>query len=221
LSKDSATAPQREITALEREIRIRTPDQGEIMTDTLSTRDYNGLAIPTPGTFDIDAAHTRVGFVARHLMVSKVRGSFTDVSGQITVGEDPVASGVTAIIQANSITTGVEQRDGHLRSGDFLEIEKYPTLEFHGTGLTPTGGNEFTVTGDLTIKGVTRQVELAVEFEGLVRSPWGKDVIGFTATTEIDREDYGITWNQALETGGVMVGKKIKIEIEGEAVRQD
>jgi polyisoprenoid-binding protein YceI len=191
------------------------------MTDTIATRDYNGLSIPTPGTFDIDASHTRVGFMARHLMVSKVRGSFTDVAGQITVGEDPLTSTVTAVIQAASITTGVEQRDGHLRSGDFLEIEKYPTLEFRGAGLVATGGNGFTVTGDLTIKGVTRQAELEVEFEGMVRSPWGKDVIGFTATTEIDREDFGITWNQALETGGVMVGKKIKIEIEGEAIRQD
>ena len=124
-------------------------------------------------------------------------------------------------MQAASITTGVEQRDGHLRSGDFLETETYPTLEFRSTGLTAKGGNEFTLRGHLTIKGVTHPVDLAVEFEGVTRSPWGKDVLGFSAKTEIDREQWGMTWNQALETGGVMVSKKITIEIEGEAVRQD
>jgi polyisoprenoid-binding protein YceI len=194
------------------------------MTDVISTsttRDHNGLQIPTAGTFALDPAHTRVGFVARHLMVSKVRGHFTDVTGEIVIAEDPAQSSAHATMQAASITTGVEQRDGHLRSGDFLEIEKYPTLEFRSTGLTANGGNEFTLRGHLTIKGVTHPVDLAVEFEGVTRSPWGKDVLGFSAKTEIDREQWGMTWNQALETGGVMVSKKITIEIEGEAVRQD
>lgn len=192
------------------------------MTDVLSaTRDFNGVQIPTAGTFTLDPAHTRVGFVARHLMVSKIRGSFTEVSGEIVIAEDPTASSVTATIQTASINTGVEQRDNHLRSGDFLESDTYPTFAFRSTGLQATGGNEFTLAGELTIKGVTLPVELAVEFEGAARSPWGKDVMGFSATTEIDREAFGITWNQALETGGVMVGKKLKIEIEGEAVRQD
>ena len=194
------------------------------MTDVISTsttRDHNGLQIPTAGTFALDPAHTRVGFVARHLMVSKVRGHFADVTGEIVIAEDPAQSSAHATMQAASITTGVEQRDGHLRSGDFLEIEKYPTLEFRSTGLTANGGNEFTLRGHLTIKGVTHPVDLAVEFEGVTRSPWGKDVLGFSAKTEIDREQWGMTWNQALETGGVMVSKKITIEIEGEAVRQD
>jgi polyisoprenoid-binding protein YceI len=194
------------------------------MTDVISTsttRDHNGLQIPTAGTFALDPAHTRVGFVARHLMVSKVRGHFTDVTGEIVIAEDPAQSSAHATMQAASITTGVEQRDGHLRSGDFLEIEKYPTLEFRSTGLTANGGNEFTLRGHLTIKGVTHPVDLAVEFEGVTRSPWGKDVLGFSAKTEIDREQWGMTWNQALETGGVMVSKKITIEIEGEAIRQD
>jgi polyisoprenoid-binding protein YceI len=194
------------------------------MTDVISTtntRDHNGLQVPTSGTFALDPAHLHVGFVARHLVVSKVRGSFTDVSGEIVIAEDPSQSTVRATMQAASITTGVEQRDGHLRSGDFLEAETYPTLEFRSTGLTARGGNEFTVHGELTIKGVTHPVDLAVEFEGVTRSPWGKDVIGFSAKTEIDREAWGMTWNQALETGGVMVSKKITIEIEGEAVRQD
>jgi polyisoprenoid-binding protein YceI len=190
------------------------------MTETV-TRDFNGLTVPNPGTFTIDPAHTHVGFVVKHLMVSKVRGSFTEVGGEIVIAEDPTASSVTAIMQASSITTGVEQRDGHLRTGDFLEIEKYPTVEFHSTSLTPLGGNEFTLAGELTIKGVSRPVELAFEFEGATVSPYGKEVFGFTAKTEIDREDWGITYNMALETGGFMISKNVKIEIEGEAVRQD
>jgi polyisoprenoid-binding protein YceI len=192
-----------------------------MMSDAVSTRDYNGLSIPTAGTFSIDPTHSRVGFMVRHLMVSKVRGSFTDVVGEIVVGEDPKQSSVTATIQALSITTGVEQRDGHLRTGDFLEVEKYPTLEFRSTGVTAVDGNEFTLAGELTIKDITKPVVLKVEFEGATRSPYGKDVFGFTATTEIDREDWGITYNMALETGGVMVSKNVKIEIEGEAVRND
>jgi polyisoprenoid-binding protein YceI len=191
------------------------------MSDAVSTRDYNGLAIPTPGTFSLDPAHTRVGFWVRHLMVSKVRGSFTGVTGEIVVGEDPTQSSVTATIQASSITTGVDARDNHLRTGDFLETEKYPTLEFRSNGVTKVDGNEFTLSGELTIKDVTRPVELKVEFEGANRSPYGKDVFGFSATTEIDREDWGITYNMALETGGVMVSKNVKIEIEGEAIRND
>jgi polyisoprenoid-binding protein YceI len=191
------------------------------MSDTVNTRDYKGLTIPTPGTFDIDPAHTRVGFMVRHLMVSKVRGSFTEVTGKIVIGENPADSSVDAIIQAASITTGQEQRDGHLRTGDFLEVEKYPTLEFKTTGLAETGGNEFTLAGELTIKGITKPVELKVEFEGATVSPYGKDVFGFTATTEIDREDWGISYNMALEAGGVMVSKNVKIEIEGEAVRAE
>lgn len=190
------------------------------MTETVSTRDFNGLTIPTPGTFAIDAAHTRVGFMARHLMVSKIRGSFTDVSGEIVVAEVPTDSSVTVTMQTNSINTGQEQRDGHLRSGDFLEIEKYPTIEFRSTGVTAVSGNEFKLDGELTIKGVSRPVKLDVEFDGTARSPYGQDVFAFTATTEIDREEWGITYNMALEAGGVMISKNVKIEIEGEAVRQ-
>lgn len=185
----------------------------------LSTREFNGVQIPTPGTFTLDPAHTRVGFVARHLMVSKVRGSFTDVSGTIVIAENPAESTVEATIQTASVSTGVEQRDGHLKSGDFFETETHPTITFRSTGLQTKGGNEFTLSGELTIKKDTLPVVLDVEFEGVAKSPWGKEVIGFSATTEIDREDFGLTWNQALETGGVMVGKKIKIEIEGEAIR--
>ena len=192
------------------------------MTDTVeaTTRTWNGLTIPTAGTFALDPTHTRVGFVARHLMVSKVRGAFTQVSGELVIGEEPTESSVTAVIPTASIDTGVADRDGHLRSADFLDVETYPTLTFRSTGLASDGDNEFTLRGELTVRDVTREVELEVEFEGLARSPWGQEVIGFTATTEIDREEFGITWNQALETGGVLVGKKVKIEISAEAIRQ-
>jgi len=192
------------------------------MTDTVeaTTRTWNGQTIPTAGTFALDPTHTRVGFVARHLMVSKVRGAFTQVSGELVIGEEPTESSVTAVIPTASIDTGVADRDGHLRSADFLDVETYPTLTFRSTGLAPDGDNEFTLRGELTVRDVTREVELEVEFEGLARSPWGQEVIGFTATTEIDREEFGITWNQALETGGVLVGKKVKIEISAEAIRQ-
>ena len=191
------------------------------MTEAQGTRDFNGLTIPTPGTFSLDPAHSRVGFSVRHLMVSKVRGHFSEVTGEIVVGEDPTQSSVTATIQAASITTGQEQRDGHLQTSDFLEVEKFPTLEYRSTGVTKVDGNDFTLAGELTIKGITKPVVMKVEFEGATRSPYGKDVFGFSATTEIDREDWGITYNMALEAGGVMVSKNVKIEIEGEAVRND
>lgn len=186
----------------------------------LVTRTWNGLTIPSAGTYQLDPAHKRVGFVARHMMVSKVRGEFADATATITVDEDPLRSGVTAMIQTASITTGQADRDTHLRSGDFLETEKYPTLEYRSTGIKSHSGNEFVLAGELTIKGVTRPVDLTVEFEGAGRSPFGTDVMGFTASTEIDREDFGLTWNVALEAGGVLVGRKVRIEIEGEAIRQ-
>ncbi|GAB4058679.1 YceI family protein [Catellatospora paridis] len=187
---------------------------------TLSARTWNGLTIPTAGTYAIDPAHTRVGFVIKHMVVSKVRGSFKDVAGEIVIAEDPLASSVNAVVQTASIDTGVADRDNHLRTGDFLEVEKFPELSFRSTGLRAVSGEDFTLVGELTIKDVTKTVELSLEFGGVNKNPWGQEIIGFTATTEIDREDYNVTWNQALETGGVLVGKTLKIEIEGEATRQ-
>ncbi|MFI5928840.1 YceI family protein [Micromonospora sp. NPDC051543] len=184
------------------------------------TRDWDGLTIPAAGTYVLDAAHKRVGFVARHMMVSKVRGEFNEATATITIAEDPLQSSVVATIQAASIDTTQDDRDAHLRSPEFLDAEQFPTLEFRSTGVKSRKGNEFVLDGELTVKGVTRPVELEVEFEGVGRSPFGQDIFGFSATTEIDREEFGLTWNVALETGGVLVGKKIKIEIEGEAVRQ-
>jgi polyisoprenoid-binding protein YceI len=190
------------------------------MTESVTTRPFEGLQIPAAGTYALDAAHKRVGFVVRHLMVSKVRGQFAEASATITIDEDPLRSSVTASITTASIETGETSRDNHLRSGDFFEAEKYPTIEFRSTGIKSHAGAEFVLDGELTIKGVTRPVELVVEFEGAATSPYGHSLFGFSATTEIDREDWGLTYNMALETGGVMIGKKVKIEIEGEAIRQ-
>jgi polyisoprenoid-binding protein YceI len=192
------------------------------MTDSVATgpREYQGVQIPAAGTYTLDANHKRVGFVARHLMVSKVRGNFETAEATIVVGEDPLQSSVSATIQAASVNTNAADRDNHLRGGDFFDAEKYPTLEFRSTALKSWDNGEFVLDGELTIKDVTKPVVLKVEFEGAGKSPYGFDVFGFSATTEIDREDWGLTWNMALESGGVMVSKKIKIEIEGEAIRQ-
>jgi polyisoprenoid-binding protein YceI len=184
------------------------------------TRTFNGVEIPEPGAYAFDPAHTVVGAVARHLMVSKVRGRFTDVTGTITIAEDPLESAVSVAIKAASIDTGVADRDNHLRSADFLDAETYPELTFTSTRVLKHDGADFVVAGDLTIRGVTREVELEVSYEGVSRNPWGSEVIGFSATTELDREEFGMTWNAALETGGVLVSKKLKVEIEVEAIRQ-
>src|ERR1700733_1304897 len=145
------------------------------MTESVaSTRKFEGLDIPAAGTYELDAAHKRVGFVVRHLMVSKVRGQFAQASATITIGEDPLQSAVSASITTVSVETGQPDRDNHLRSGDFFEAEKYPTIEFRSTGIKSHSGAEFVLDGDLTIKGTTKQVELVVEFEGATTSPYGQ-----------------------------------------------
>ena len=193
----------------------------ETVTSTAATRPFQDLTIPHPGTFDLDQAHSRIGFSARHMMVSKVRGRFAEFSGSITIAEEPLASTAEANIKTSSIDTGSADRDQHLISPDFLDVEKFPEITFRTVRVTARKGSEFTVLGDLTIKDVTREIELTLDLEGVGVSPWGKQVMGFSMTAEIDREDFGITWNVALETGGVLVGKTVKLEIEGEAVRRD
>jgi polyisoprenoid-binding protein YceI len=153
------------------------------------------------------------------MMVTKVRGRFEDFDGAIHIAESPEDSWAEAAIRTASITTHQEQRDEHLRSSDFLKIEEFPEITFRSTELE-RAGDGWKATGDLTIKDVTRPVELAVTFEGTNRNPWGVEVAFFTATTDIDREDWGITWNQALESGGVLVSKKIRLEIEAQAQLQ-
>lgn len=186
----------------------------------MSTREWEGLKIPTAGKFNLDAAHTRIGFWVKHMMVSKVRGHFGQFDGSVTIAENPLESSAEITIKAASIDTGVADRDGHLRSADFLDTEKYENITFRTTRIAGHSGDEFKVVGELTIRDVTKEIELTLEFGGVGTSPWGAEVFGFSLTGEIDREEFGLTWNQALETGGVVVGKKVKLEIEGEAVRQ-
>jgi polyisoprenoid-binding protein YceI len=187
---------------------------------TPGSRDWRGLTLPTPGTFTVDPSHTRVGFVARHLMVTKVRGSFAEVEGTVVVADDPLASTAEATMQAASITTGSQDRDTHLRSGDFLLVEQHPTVTYRSTGITGVHGDTFTVEGELTIRGVTRPVPLEVEVDGVAKDPWGGERLSLTARGEINREDFGLTWNVALEGGGVLVSKKATLEIEAQLVRQ-
>jgi polyisoprenoid-binding protein YceI len=183
-------------------------------------RTYEGVEVPEPGTFVFDPKHTIVGATARHMMVAKVRGYFKEVTGSVTIAENPLDSSVEVHIKAASIDTGVGDRDNHLRSGDFLDVETYPELTFKSTRIVKHDGNDLVIAGDLTIRGVTREIELPVEYSGVGTTPWGTEVLGFSASTELDREDFGMTWNATLETGGVLVGKKLKIEIEVEAIRE-
>ena len=169
------------------------------------------------GTWNIDPAHSEVGFVVRHVMVSKVKGVFSKFDGAITVAEDPFQSKVEATIDASSIDTREPQRDAHLRSSDFFDVETHPEIRFTSTSVRPDG-HDFVVTGDLTIHGVTREVELELEFNGVGPDPWGGVRAGFTATTEISRAQFGISFNVPLDGGGVLVGDKIKINLEIEAV---
>ena len=187
---------------------------------TTALREYQGVQIPEAGTYAIDRGHTTVEFVGRHLMITKVRGRFTEFDGQLVIGDNPEDSQVDVTIQTASVSTGDENRDGHLRGGDFLDVEKYPTITFHSTNVAFNPDGTAKVTGDLTIKEVTRPVTLAVEFEGAQPDPWGGQRLGFSADAEIDREDWGLTWNVALETGGVLVGRKIRLEFNVQAVKQ-
>lgn len=170
------------------------------------------------GIWNIDPSHSTVGFVARHLVISKVRGSFRSFSGAITIGEQPLESSVTASIDMASVDTADENRDGHVKSEDFFDVAKFPTMTFTSTKVTQDG-DDFEVIGDLTIKGVTRSVVLDLEFNGTSQDPWGGTRAGFSAETEINRKDFGLEWNVVMETGGVLVGEKIKIELDIQAVR--
>ena len=176
--------------------------------------------ITTTGTWQIDPVHTTVDFAVKHLMISTVRGTFGAVAGTIVLDEEnPAASYVTAEIGAASIDTRQEQRDAHLRSPDFFDVEKFPAITFRSTRVEGLGGGRFDVAGDLTIRGVTRPVVLEVTDEGRGGDPWGGRRAGFSASTKIDRRDFGLTWNQALETGGVLVGNDVRISLEVQAVK--
>lgn len=189
------------------------------MSKVLNERTLDGVEIPAAGSWEIDAVHSQVGFTVRHLMIAKVRGRFTGFSGTLEVGSDPLASSVQVRIDASSITTSEDKRDAHLRSPDFFDVESHPELLFTGTTVRKTGKRTFALDGELTIRGTTLPVTLEAELEGIAADPWGGERVAFTARTEIDRDDFGLGWNQVLETGGVLVGKTVKIELEIEAVK--
>ena len=178
------------------------------------------LSTLTAGTYVIDASHTEVGFVARHAMVTKVRGYFRDLEGTIAVAENLADSTATATMKTASVDTGSADRDGHLKSADFFDVENNPEITFVSTGVNNVSGNTFDVTGDLTINGVTKPVTLAAEYDGTAQDPFGNVRAGFTASTTVEREDWGLTWNASLETGGVLVSKKITLNLEISAIKQ-
>ena len=171
------------------------------------------------GTWTIDPSHSEVGFSVRHLMVSKVKGNFETFEGTVTVANDPLESSVTATVDLNSINTRDAQRDGHLRSADFFEVETYPNLTFASTKVQ-ADGRHFEVTGDLTIKGTTKPVVLALEFNGVHPDPWGGTRAGFSAETKISRKEFGVDFEIPMDGGGVVVGDEIKVFLEVEAVLQ-
>jgi polyisoprenoid-binding protein YceI len=181
------------------------------MTDTISLTN----------TYSIDPSHSRLGFVVRHAMVTKVRGSFDDFGGTVVIdGANPSASSVTVNAALASINTGDDSRDGHLRSADFFDVENNPSMTFTSTSIESVGGDEFKVTGDLTIGSVTKPVTIKVEFAGAATDPFGANRIGFEGTAEINRKDWGLEWNAALETGGILVGEKVKLQLDISAVSE-
>lgn len=176
---------------------------------------------PGVSTWQSDPAHTLVEFSARHMMITTVKGRFTDVSATIVMDEaDMSRSSVEAAIDASSVDTREQQRDGHLRSADFLDVENHPTITFKSTRVEHAGKDRLRVIGDLTIRGVTKPVTLDATFNGTGTTPYGAHVAGFTAETSINRKDFGLNWNVALEAGGIVVGDTIKIALEVEAIKQ-
>ncbi len=169
----------------------------------------------------IDSSHSGIHFSVRHMVIAKVRGQFSRWSGSIAAeGGDPARASLEVVIDASSIDTGVADRDAHLKSPDFLDVAAFPELTFKSTRVEVISGDRLNVTGDLTLHGVTRPVVLSVEHTGRAKDPWGNQRAGFSATASIDRKEFGLTWNQLLEAGGVMVGDRVDIEIEVEAVLQ-
>ena len=187
---------------------------------TAATRTVAGTTLPAAGTWQIDPGHADVAFVGRHFMLTKVRGRFTEVSGVVRIGADPADSTVEVTIGMASVNSGSDVRDDHLRSADLFDVERWPTATYRSTRVTWTAGDEATVEGDLTIRGVTRPVPLAVRFVGYALDPWGGHRAVFSAKGRVNREEFGITWNMALETGGILVSRDVDLEIEVETVWQ-
>ncbi len=193
------------------------------MTETtteVTSRKVNGVEYPAVGIYAIDPSHTQIGFAVRHMAVSKVRGRFGSFEGTLELAENPVDSKVTLTIDANSVDTRDENRDNHLRTNDFFDVPNHPTWSFTSTSIVPAGPTDWKVVGDLTIRGVTRPVSLDVELEGVVKDPYGNHRVGFSGSTSINRDDFGVSFGAVMEAGGLVVAKKVDIEIELEAVLQ-
>jgi polyisoprenoid-binding protein YceI len=186
----------------------------------VTSRTVNGAEYPAVGTYAIDPTHTELGFAVRHMAVSKVRGRFSTFEGTLVLAEDPTQSSVSVTIQAGSVDTRDENRDNHLRTNDFFDAENHPTWTFASTAIKVEGPTEFVVEGDLTIRGVTKPVSLDATLEGVVKDPYGNHRVGFSASTSINREDFGVAFGAVMEAGGLVVAKKVDIQIELEAVLQ-
>ena len=174
----------------------------------------------TTNNWNLDTVHSGINFTVRHMVVSKVRGRFAKFNGTVALDEsDLTRSSVEATIDASSIDTGTAQRDDHLRSADFFDVERFPEIRFLSTRIEKVSGDRYRVTGELTIHGVTRSIALETEYGGRGKDPWGNERVGFTAKGAIDRKDFGLVWNQALETGGVLVSDRVELELAVQAVR--
>ncbi len=190
------------------------------MTDVIAqrtTRVVNGVEVPAAGTYEIDPSHSTIEVWGRHLMVTKVRGRFTRFSGNIRIGEDLTESSAEITVEADSLETHDPRRDEHLKGPDFLAVDQYPTLEFRSTGLEALG-DHWRLHGDLTVRGVTRPVTLNLEYEGAAVDPWGNARFSVSGSAELDREEWGLTWNVALEGGGFLVSKRLTLEVTLQAV---
>jgi polyisoprenoid-binding protein YceI len=183
------------------------------------TQTIDGVELPATGTWTIDPGHAEVGFVGRHFGLTKIRGRFTGVQGAVRVAPEPTESTVEVIIDMASVESGSADRDNHLRSSDFFDVDSHPTALFRSTSVT-VDGTRATVVGELTVKGVTRPLVLDVGYLGYARDPWDNDRVVFSATATVDREDWGLTWNMVLDSGGLLVSKQIRLEIEVELIRQ-
>ena len=188
--------------------------------EVVESRIINGVEHPAVGTYVLDPMHTSVGFTVRHMAVSKVRGTFKGVEGSLVIAERPEDSKVTVTIDPNSVETGEPNRDNHLRTDDFFDVANHPEWHFESTEVRGAGPGEYEVDGDLTIRGVTKKVTLALSLEGVVTDPYGLHRVGFSAKTTINRDDFGVSFGAVMETGGLVVAKKVDIEIDAEATRQ-
>ena len=186
----------------------------------VTSRTVDGVEYPAAGTYALDVSHTDLGFTVRHMAVSKVRGSFSKFEGTLELAERPEDSKVSVTIEAGSVETRDENRDNHLRTNDFFDVENHPTWTFVSTAIRPVTASAWKVDGDLTIRGVTRSVTLDTTLEGVVKDPYGMHRVGFSATTSINREDFGVAFGAVMEAGGLVVAKQVDIEIEAEATLQ-